>query len=245
MRESMKYTKIKTILALAMAVTVATGEEAKQEKSWSVDTEAGYYEKRISGGQVGATDAPYVKAMTDIGNFKGLSLVGSLELVEANNDELHGSIGTALDTRIGVIDTRFIAHLTEGKSTTFELAGTYGFNAFDFLDTSFNLALENGGSAIDGTTDVVYTPSLNVSKTFHAGPVALKLGGEYGHSFNLDQDFEYLHLYSRVSTVINEKYNVYAQYNWVDSSDVVEGGTTFAQGADFGGSFQAGVSISF
>ncbi len=188
-----KYIIIGAVIIAAVLLSFcgkAEAQEVKQEKTWSVNTEVGYYESRISGGLVGAEDAPYVKASTKVGNLLGISLVGGIEYVDdPDASEVHGSIGGLLDTPIGDIDTRVVAHKKDGADATFEVVGAYVVNLLDFVDTELSLSVENGSEAVDTTLDPIYTPAILVSKTFNTGTFDLILGGEYGQSFGFDEDF--------------------------------------------------------
>ena len=243
----MNMTKtIKTaILSLLAAITV-NGQEGQNANTWGTATEFGYYEQRISGGQVGATDAPYIKMSSEVGTLRNLDIVGSVELVDGNGrDQLHATLGTVLGTPIGDIDTRVVAHKTEGSDFTFELVGQYEVSPFDFVDTNLSLSLENGSNAIDKSTQLIYTPALNISKTFTSSYFDLILGGEIGKSYGLDDSFQYIQLYTRLETVVNETAHVYVQFNWLDNDDVVYDSTAFSSSENFESSIQTGVSFNF
>lgn len=92
---------------------------------------------------------------------------------------------------------------------------------------------------------MIYTPALNISKRFTSEYFDLILGGETGKSYGLDDSFQYIQLYTRVETIINETAHVYVQFNWLDNDDVVYDATTFASSEDFDSSIQAGVSFKF
>jgi len=225
----------------------AEAQEVKQEKSWSVNAEVGYYESRISGGLVGAEDAPYVKASTKIGDFYGLSLVGGIEYVEDPDAyELHASIGTVLDTPIGDIDTRVVAHNKESNDATFELVGAYGVNLLSFVDTELSLSVENGAEAVEDTLDPIYSPAIVVSKTFNTGTLDIIIGGEYGQSFGFDEDYEYIHGFVRAETIINNTAKLFVQSNWVNSDVVFADGITYSDTQlDWDQSINVGLAFSF
>jgi len=238
---NMKNT-IKSIVLSLLTVAMASGQDAFR-------SEFGYYGQRISGGQVGAADAPYIKLSSGVGTFQNFSIVGDIELVnDSSGDQLHLSLGTKLNTTIGDIDTRIVAHKIEGSDFTFELAGQYDISSAltgDFVDATLSLSLENGSNAIDRSTRVIYTPALNVSKTFTSSYFDLILSGEVGKSYGLKESFEYIQLYARLETVINETALVYVQFNWLDNDDVVYGSNTFALSENFDKSIHAGVLFKF
>lgn len=224
----------------------AEAQEVKQEKTWSVNTEVGYYEKRISGGLYGVQDVGYFKASTKAGDFAGLSFVGGLEYVHSDDYQLHYSLGTYLNTPIGGIDTRVVMHTIEGSDTTFELNGAYDLNWFKSLDTSITVAVEDGsevGSEYDST---IVTPAFNVSKTFTvAEKVDVTVGGEYGQSFGLDNELEYTHGYVRFDTQAN-RLPVFVQVNALKNNlGVVNGISSEGTDGDFDVSVTAGVAFSF
>ena len=245
-----KYIIIGALVAIVAFFTMcgkAEAQEVKQEKTWSVNTEVGYYESRISGGLVGAEDAPYVKASTKIGDFYGLSLVGGIEYVQdLDARELHGSIGTVLDTPVGDIDTRVIAHNKKGSDTTFELVGAYGVNLLSFVDTELSLSVENGANGVADTIDPVYTPAIVISKTFNTGTFDLIVGGEYGQTLGFDEDYEYIHGFARLETIVNDTAKLFVQGNWINSDVVFADGITYADTQlNWGQSVNAGLAFSF
>lgn len=235
------------VIAFFAMCSKSEAQEVKKEKTWSVNTEVGYYESRISGGQVGAEDAPYIKASTKIGDVYGLSLVGGVEYVnDPDVTELHASIGTLLDTPIGNIDTRLVAHTKDGSDTTYELVGAYGVNLFDFVDTEVSLSVENGAEAVESTIDPIYTPAIIISKTFATGTFDLILGGEYGQSFGFDDDYEYIHGFARLETVVNGAAKLFVQANWVNSDVIFADGITYSDtDLDFAQSVNAGLQFKF
>ena len=236
------------VIAFFAMCSKSEAQEVKKEKTWSVNTEVGYYESRISGGLVGAEDAPYVKASTKIGNLYGLSLVGGIEYVDdPDATEVHGSIGTVLITPIGSIDTRIVAHKKENSDATYELVGAYGVNLLSFVETELSLSVENGAPELSTETlDPIYTPAIVVSKTFNTGTFDLILGGEYGQSFGFDDDYEYIHGFARLETVVNGAAKLFVQANWVNSDVVFADGITYSDSdLDFAQSVNAGLAFKF
>ena len=225
----------------------AEAQQARQEKTWKVNAEVGYYESRISGGLVGAEAARYVKASTKIGNFYGLSLVGGIEYVQDPDAyELHGSIGTVFDTPIGDIDTRIVAHNKETSDTTYELVGAYGVNLLSFIDTELSLSVENGAEGVEDTLKPIYSPAILISKTFNTGTFDIIVGGEYGASYGFDEDYEYLHTFVRAETIINNTAKLFVQSNWVNSDVVFADGITYSDTKlDWEQSLNVGLAFSF
>ncbi len=239
-------TAITSLACLVCGRSSAAAQEVEQEKTWKLDTEVGYYEKRISGGLYGAQDSAFVKASTKLGDLNGLSLVGSLEYVNTDNFQLHGTVGTYLNTAVGGIDTRLVVHTGEDADTTFELNGAYDLNWFDFADTSFTVAFEDGSEAGTSTDSIITSPALNISKTFDAQYASVTVGGEYGQSFGYDDDFEYLHGYVRVTSTINDSIPVFVQFNALKNdlgivNDISSEGTD----GDFDTSVTVGLAYSF
>ena len=237
-----KYTIKLAVLSLLTAVAV----HGENTKSQGTETEFGYYEQRISKGQVSATSAPYFEVSSTFNNLSNVSIIGSIELVEdSDRDQLHMSLGAAFDTSIGDIVTSVAVHKTETFDYTYELVGQYRSSPFDLVDAIVSLSLENGCGTIDYSTQTIYTPALNLSKTFVSSYFDLVLGGEVGKSYGFEDSFEYIQLYTRVETLINEKAYVYVQLNWLDNDAVVYDATTFASSENFDQSIQAGVSFKF
>lgn len=237
---------IKTIILSLLTAAAVNGQGTRDVKNWSIDTEFGYYEQRISKGQVSATDAPYFKASSRLGKLHGLNIVGSIEVIEdGEKDQLEASLGTVFGTPIGDIGASLVASKTESSDLSLELVGQYKTSPFDLVDADFSLSVENGSGSIDYSTQTIYTPTLNISKTFTSSYFDLVLGGEVGKSYGLDDTFQYIQLYTRLETLINEEAYVYVQFNWLDNDDVVYDSTTFASSENFDSSIQAGVSFKF
>jgi hypothetical protein len=240
-----KYIIIGAVVAAIALFTMCGKCEAQEvvtEKNWELNTEVGYYEKRISGGLYGAQDSAYVKASTKLGNLQGLAFVGSLEYVNTEDYQLHGTIGTYLNTAVGGIDTRLVVHTGENADTTFELNGAYDLNWFEFVDTSVTVAFEDGSEAGTSTDSIITTPALNVSKTFDAKYANVTVGGEYGQSFGYDEDFEYLHGYVRVKSTINDSIPVFVQFNAL-KNDLGVVNDISSEGTD--GDFDTSVTVGF
>jgi hypothetical protein len=235
-----------TALACLSCGRGAIAQEVKQEKNWELNTEAGYYEKRISGGLYGAQDSAYAKASTKLGDLQGLALVGSLEYVNTDDYQLHGTVGTYLNTPIGGIDTRLVVHTGEDADTTYELNGAYDLNWFDFVDTSVTVAFEDGSESGTSTDSIVTTPAINVSKTFDVTYVDMTVGGEYGQSFGFDEDVEYVHGYVRFTSTINNILPVFVQVNALKNNlGVVNAISSEGTDGDFDVSITAGVAFTF
>ncbi len=244
-----KYIIIGAVVAVIAYLAMCGKAEAQEveTKSWKLDTEVGYYEKRISGGLYGAQDAGYFKAATKIGNFSGLAFVGSVEYVNTEDYQLHSTLGTYLQTPIGGIDTRLVVHSGEVADTTFELNGAYDLNWFDFVDTSLTVAVENGNEAGSDLDKYITTPSLVVSKTLNiSDEVDAVVGGEYGQTIGLDEEIDFTHLFVRLETVVNDKLPLFVQWNWVKNNlDVVNNFSSEGTDGEFDQSITAGVAFSF
>ena len=257
----MKMKMNATVLFLSLFATYANGaaeevtqkvtqevavEPARTLTNWQVDADLGYYEKRISGGLYGAQDAAFVKASTKIGNFRGLSFVGSLEYVDSADYQLHTTLGTYIQTPIGGIDTRAVIHTIEGADTTFELNGAYDLNWFKKFDTSLTLALEDGSELGDEVSGVVTTPALNISKTLVTDKFDVTLGAEVGQSYGHETDYKYAHGYVRLDTVINEIFPVFIQVNALcNDLDTVNSISSEGTDGSVDTSVTVGMSLSF
>lgn len=224
----------------------AEAQEVVQEKNWELNTEVGYYEKRISGGLYGAQDSAYVKASTKLGDLQGLALVGSLEYVNTDDYQLHGTVGTYLNTPLGGVDTRLVVHTGEDADTTYELNGAYDLNWFELVDTSLTVAFEDGSESGTSTNSIVTTPAINVSKTFDVTYADMTIGGEYGQSFGFDEDVEYVHGYVRFTSTINNTLPVFVQVNTLKNNlGVVNAISSEGTDGDFDTSVTAGVAFTF
>jgi hypothetical protein len=235
-----------TVIAYFTMCGKCEAQEVVTEKNWKLDTEVGYYEKRISGGLYGAQDSAYVKASTKLGDLQGLALVGSLEYVDAESYQVHGTIGTYLNTPVGGIDTRLVVHTGEEADTTFELNGAYDLNWFEVVDTSVTVAFEDGSEAGSSTDSIVTTPALCISKTFDAKYADVTVGGEYGKSFGFDEDVEYVHGYVRFTSTINDALPVFVQVNTLKNNlDVVNAISSEGTDGDFDTSVTVGLAYTF
>jgi hypothetical protein len=246
-----KYIIVGAVVAivgyLSFCGSKAEAQETETEtKSWKLDTEIGYYEKRISGGLYGAQEAGYIKAATKIGDFSGLSFVGSLEYVDADSYQLHSTLGTYLQTPIGGVDTRLVIHSGEVADTTFELNGAYDLNWFDFVDTSLTVAVENGDEAGGDIGAYITTPSIVTTKLINLNDqFDVVIGGEYGQTIGLDEEINFTHIFTRLETVVNGL-PLFIQWNWVKNNLALENDFS-SEGTDgeFDESVTAGIAFSF
>ena len=72
------------------------------------------------------------------------------------------------------------------------------------------------------------------------------VGGEYGQSFGFDEDFEYIHGFARLETVVNDTAKLFVQANWVNSDVVFADGITYSDtNLDFAESVNAGLTFTF
>lgn len=243
-----KYIIVGAIVAIVGYLSFCSKADAQETetKNWKLDTEVGYYEKRISGGLYGAQEAGYIKAATKVGNFSGLAFVGSLEYVDAESYQLHSTLGTYLQTPIGGVDTRLVIHSGEAADTTYELNGAYDLNWFDFVDTSLTVAVENGDESGTDLGEYITTPSIVASKTINLNDqFDAVVGGEYGQSIGLDQELEFTHVFARLETVAGSL-PVFVQWNWVKNNlPVVNNFSSEGTDGEFDESVTAGIAFSF
>tara|TARA_R110002124_G_scaffold111124_2_gene264765 strand:+ start:1032 stop:1775 length:744 start_codon:yes stop_codon:yes gene_type:complete len=243
-----KYIIVGAIVAIVGYLSFCSKADAQETetKNWKLDTEVGYYEKRISGGLYGAQEAGYIKAATKVGNFSGLAFVGSVEYVDAESYQLHSTLGTYLQTPIGGVDTRLVIHSGEAADTTYELNGAYDLNWFDFVDTSLTVAVENGDESGTDLGEYITTPSIVASKTINLNDqFDAVVGGEYGQSIGLDQDLEFTHVFARLETVAGSL-PVFVQWNWVKNNlPVVNNFSSEGTDGEFDESVTAGIAFSF
>ncbi len=243
-----KYIIVGAIVAIVGYLSFCSKADAQETetKNWKLDTEVGYYEKRISGGLYGAQEAGYIKAATKVGNFSGLSFVGSVEYVDAESYQLHSTLGTYLQTPIGGVDTRLVIHSGEAADTTYELNGAYDLNWFDFVDTSLTVAVENGDESGTDLGEYITTPSIVASKTINLNDqFDAVVGGEYGQSIGLDQELEFTHVFARLETVAGSL-PVFVQWNWVKNNlPVVNNFSSEGTDGEFDESVTAGIAFSF
>ena len=67
-----------------------------------------------------------------------------------------------------------------------------------------------------------------------------------GQSFGFDEDYEYIHGFVRLETVINDVAKLYVQGNWINSDVVFADGITYSDTQlDWSQSINAGVAFSF
>lgn len=231
--EILKNNKIKVglVVAAIAAFFIFGGNKAEAQeleqtvKSWDIDVEVGNYEKRIDGGLYGSADVEYVKASSELGVIGGLSLVGSIEQVKADEEELYGTIGTVLSTFIGDIGTElYITSIDDVNA--YELVSSYAVNLFG-IDSIVSVTTEEGGQY---TADIAVGTDLDLTEHF-----AIAVGLEYGQSFQYETDYSYTLATVGVQTTLDHL-TVFANLNYLNNDLNTAQGTNgeWESTADFG-----------
>jgi len=221
--EILKNNKIKVglVVAAIAAFFIFGGNKAEAQeleqtvKSWDIDVEVGNYEKRIDGGLYGSADAEYIKASSKLGVIGGLSLVGSIEQVKADEEELYGTIGTVLSTFIGDISTELLVTSIDDVNA-YELVSSYAVNLFG-IDSIVSVTTEEGGQY---TADIAVGTDLDLTEHF-----AVAVGLEYGQSFQYETDYSYTLATVGVQTTLDHL-TVFANLNYLNND------LSTAQGTD-------------
>ena len=231
--EILKNNKIKVglVVAAIAAFFIFGGNKAEAQeleqtvKSWDIDVEVGNYEKRIDGGLYGSADAEYIKASSELGVIGGLSLVGSIEQVKADEEELYGTIGTVLSTFVGDIGTElYITSIDDVNA--YELVSSYTVNLFG-IDSIVSVTTEEGGQY---TADIAVGTDLDLTEHF-----AIAVGLEYGQSFQYETDYSYTLATVGVQTTLDHL-TVFANLNYLNNDLNTAQGTDgeWESTADFG-----------
>jgi|TARA_B100000085_G_scaffold226282_1_gene211928 hypothetical protein len=233
--EILKKNKIKVgLVVAAIAAFFLFGGKAEAQdleqtvKSWDIDVEVGNYEKRIDGGLYGSADVEYVKASSELGVIGGLSLIGSIEQVKADEEELYGTIGTNLSTFIGDIATElYITSIDDVNA--YELVSSYAVNLFG-IDSLVSVTTEEGGQY---TADIAVGTDLDITEHF-----AIAVGLEYGQSFQYETDYSYTLATIGVQTTLDQL-AVFANLNYLNNDLNTAQGTNgeWESTADFGVAF--------
>ena len=230
--EILKKNKIKVglVVAIIAAFFLFGNKSEAQEltetvKSWDIDVEIGNYEKRIDGGLYGAQDADYVKASSELGVIGGLSLIGSVEHVNADVEELYGTIGTNLSTFFGDVATELYITSINDKNA-YELVSSYDVSLFG-IDSIVSYTMEENGSS---TADIAVGTDLDITEHF-----AIGIGLEYGQSFNYNTDYEYTLATIGVQTTLDHL-TVFANLNYLNNDLATAQGTNgeWESTSDFG-----------
>ena len=231
--EILKNNKIKVglVVAAIAAFFIFGGNKAEAQeleqtvKSWDIDVEVGNYEKRIDGGLYGSADVDYVKASSELGVIGGLSLVGSIEQVKADEEELYGTIGTVLSTFIGDIATELYVTSIDDVNA-YELVSSYAVNLFG-IDSIVSVTTEEGGQY---TADIAVGTDLDLTEHF-----AIAVGLEYGQSFQYETDYSYTLATVGVQTTLDHL-TVFANLNYLNNDLSTAQGTDgeWESTADFG-----------
>ena len=212
--EILKNNKIKVglVVAAIAAFFIFGGNKAEAQeleqtvKSWDIDVEVGNYEKRIDGGLYGSADVEYVKASSELGVIGGLSLVGSIEQVKADEEELYGTVGTVLSTFLGDIATElYITSIDDVNA--YELVSSYAVNLFG-IDSIVSVTTEEGGQY---TADIAVGTDLDLTEHF-----AIAVGLEYGQSFQYETDYSYTLATIGVQTTLDHL-TVFANLNYLNN----------------------------
>ena len=231
--EILKNNKIKVglVVAAIAAYFIFGGNKAEAQeleqtvKSWDIDVEVGNYEKRIDGGLYGSADVDYVKASSELGVIGGLSLVGSIEQVKADEEELYGTIGTVLSTFIGDISTELLVTSIDDNNA-YELVSSYGLDLFG-IDSILSVTTEEGGQY---TADLAVGTDLDITEHF-----AVTVGVEYGQSFEYETDYSYTLATIGVATTLDHL-TVFANLNYLNNDLNTAQGTNgeWESTSDFG-----------
>ena len=230
--EILKNNKIKVgLVVAAIAAFFLFGGKAEAQdleqtvKSWDIDVEVGNYEKRIDGGLYGSADVDYVKASSELGVIGGLSLVGSIEQVKADEEELYGTIGTVLSTFIGDISTELLVTSIDDNNA-YELVSSYGLDLFG-IDSILSVTTEEGGQY---TADIAVGTDLDITEHF-----AVTVGVEYGQSFEYETDYSYTLATIGVATTLDHL-TVFANLNYLNNDLNTAQGTNgeWESTSDFG-----------
>ena len=231
--EILKNNKIKVglVVAAIAAYFIFGGNKAEAQeleqtvKSWDIDVEVGNYEKRIDGGLYGSADVEYVKASSELGVIGGLSLVGSIEQVKADEEELYGAIGTVLSTFIGDISTELLVTSIDDNNA-YELVSSYGLDLFG-IDSILSVTTEEGGQY---TADIAVGTDLDITEHF-----AVTVGVEYGQSFEYETDYSYTLATIGVATTLDHL-TVFANLNYLNNDLNTAQGTNgeWESTSDFG-----------
>ena len=231
--EILKNNKIKVglVVAAIAAYFIFGGNKAEAQeleqtvKSWDIDVEVGNYEKRIDGGLYGSADVEYVKASSELGVIGGLSLIGSIEQVKADEEELYGTVGTVLSTFIGDIATElYITSIDDVNA--YELVSSYAVNLFG-IDSLVSVTTEEGGQY---TADIAVGTDLDITEHF-----AVTVGVEYGQSFEYETDYSYTLATIGVATTLDHL-TVFANLNYLNNDLNTAQGTNgeWESTSDFG-----------
>jgi len=231
--EILKNNKIKVglVVAAIAAFFIFGGNKAEAQeleqtvKSWNIDVEVGNYEKRIDGGLYGSADVGYVKASSELGVIGGLSLVGSIEQVKADEEELYGTVGTVLSTFMGDVATElYITSINDVNA--YELVSSYAVNLFG-IDSLVSVTTEEGGQY---TADIAVGTDLDLTEHF-----AIAVGLEYGQSFQYETDYSYTLATVGVQTTLDHL-TVFANLNYLNNDLNTAQGTNgeWESTADFG-----------
>lgn len=236
--EILKNNKIKVglVVAAIAAFFIFGGNKAEAQeleqtvKSWDIDVEVGNYEKRIDGGLYGSADAQYVKASSELGVIGGLSLVGSIEQVKADEEELYGAVGTVLSTFIGDIGTELLVTSIDGENA-YELVSSYALDLFG-IDSILSVTTEEEGQY---TADIAVGTDLDITEHF-----LVAVGLEYGQSFQYDVDYTYTLATIGVQTTIDHL-TVFANLNYLNNDLNTAQGTN----GDWESTSDFGIALNF
>lgn len=191
----------------------------------------GWYGQKISDGTYIISDAAFAQVYFALGAIGDFKFDANAEfIVDTSFDRMDYSIGSTL----GDFSTRLWIKDDERLGTALEVEAQYGFSN-SFFDTTLavTLADQNWG---DNFKNHTFFPSLTVSKGLDIRNCEIRLGGQYGQSLLLDDDYSYLRAFSRLSVSLNEKVDIFGELNLLKNSSI---------NLDFDQSFYAGVVGKF
>ena len=222
-----KYIVGAVVLYVAYSFFFGAKAEAQEvAKTWEVQGEVGQYEKRIDTGAYTGDDAAFVKLSTDLGVIGGLSLVGDLEYVNTDDYQVYATVGTELNTFIGVLGVYGEYSTVEAGEGLFEVGAAYGLNLFG-LDTVV---------AASANEDSAYSAELSTEYALYSGKAfALSIGAAYGQTFETQADYDYTLGFARISTT--GPVSVFVTVNYLNSDAVNGTDGVWEATTDFGVAF--------
>ena len=190
--------------------TYGADEEITVDNSTGIINQvtAGWYDQKITDGAYSETEVPFGKIDLSLGSIGSLDFDGAIEYITDGFDRVDYTLGTSFK----FVETDLVIKSDSRKRTAIELDTYYGLPFIPFFDADLRVTLADNNRG-DVFQDVNYLSSVVLSKGHHfeVFDLGLRVGGEYGRSYSMIDDYDYHRLFGRFTKGITSSVDVFGQ----------------------------------